>query len=136
MSSVDPQPERLEQRLEGVAPGFLARVRRATQALAAPSGSDEVTSWIDALTHLSVPLEPPIASRRPAGRLVKVAMARALASRTAQISEHILSTGRAFANLASALDARTTRAEQELRRAEAELARLRERVVALEQAPR
>ncbi|MCU4183776.1 hypothetical protein K6U06_05345 [Acidiferrimicrobium sp. IK] len=132
MSSVDPPPQTPEQRLEATAPGYLAHVRRATRALAAPSGSDEVTAWIDALAHLSIPIEVPVASRRPAGRLVKGALGRALATRTAQISEHIVTMGRGLSNLAAALDARTARVEQELRRAEEELAGLRDRVAALE----
>ncbi len=136
MSSLDPAQSTPEQRLEAVAPGYLAQVRRATEDLAAPSGSDQVSAWIGALEHLSIPVEAPVRSRRRGGRLVKVALTRALAHRTTQISDHLLATGRAFANLAAVLDQRTTQAEQEVRGAREELARLRERIVALERARR
>lgn len=117
MSSPSEVPPTAEQRLEASAPGYLVQVRRAMLALAAPSGTNEVTTWIDALAHLSVPAQAPVESRRRAGRLVKVALTRALATRTAQISDHILAVGRGLANLGAALDQRTTCAEGELRRA-------------------
>lgn len=122
-------PEQAARRLDEIAPGYLARIRRRAAELSTPKLPAERARRLIDLVAQSAPIdpEPPITGRRPqremkrvVGRLVRFYFLH-VAAQVATLGESTAMMGEALHDYVAGL--------------EAEVAELRDRLVRLEQRP-
>jgi hypothetical protein len=123
------------RRLEALAPGYLARVRRASSRLARRDGSivDLVTALADVQDAAAFDIDVPTLSRRRVGRLVKVAVRKLTGWYMRYLTQQVAAFAAAVAHLGAMLIDRADRIEEANTAVAADLERLRQRVQRLEE---
>jgi hypothetical protein len=124
----------LEKRVAERAPGYLESVRAAARRLGVrdPDTSDAKAA-VEAVEELSViDVDVPTASRRPAGRLVKVAVSRLVGWYLRYLGGQVTALGQAVTHMGWTLLDRTERLERQSAELQAEVARLAARIGDLE----
>jgi hypothetical protein len=128
----DPAAEAV--RLDAIAPGYLARVRAASQRLAHRDHSvvTLLTALADIEDTFTFDLEVPTLSRRRVGRLLKVAVTKLVAFYLRYLTVQMAAFSAAVHRFAGVLVERTDQLEERTAALTADLQRLGERVEHLE----
>jgi hypothetical protein len=122
------------ERLEVLAPGYLARVRRASGRLARRDDSlvDLVTALADVQDAAVFDIDAPTLSRLRIGRLVKLAVRKLTGWYLRYLTQQVAAFAAAVAHLGAMLIDRADRIEEANTAMAADLERLRQRVQHLE----
>jgi hypothetical protein len=125
-----------EQRLDAIAPGYLAHVRGAAARLAHRDGAfvDVETALAEVRDLVSFDLDVPTGSRRRVVRLVKTAVKRLGGWYLLYLAQQISAFGDAVARFGQVLVERTDQVEERALGVARDVERLRQRVERLEAA--